>query len=111
ADGYLYFSVGDEGGSHDEFNVTQTLSERLMSGIFRIDVNQNPATSHPIRRQPFHHPATPIDWPESFTANYYVPDDNPFVNADGSVLEEYYALGLRQPYRFSQDTVTGLIWV
>ena len=27
------------------------------------------------------------------------------------MLEEYYALGFRQPYRFSQDPVTGLIWV
>lgn len=111
ADGYLYFSCGDEGGANDEFNSTQTLTERLMSGIFRIDVNQNPSTSHAIRRQPFHHPATPAGWPESFTTNYFVPNDNPFVKPDGSVLEEYYALGFRQPYRFSRDPVTGLIWV
>jgi glucose/arabinose dehydrogenase len=111
ADGFLYFSVGDEGGANDEFNATQTLSERLMSGIFRIDVNQNPALSHPIRRQPFHHPAMPSGWPESFTINYFIPNDNPFVNPDGSVLEEYFALGFRQPYRFSRDPVTGLIWV
>ncbi|MDB6123106.1 MAG: Laminin sub domain 2 [Pedosphaera sp.] len=111
ADGFLYFSVGDEGGANDEFNSTQTISERLMSGIFRIDVNQNPSLSHAIRRQPFHHPALPAGWPESFTTNYQVPNDNPFVNANGSVLEEYYALGFRQPYRFSRDPVTGLIWV
>ncbi|HEX5220256.1 MAG TPA: PQQ-dependent sugar dehydrogenase, partial [Verrucomicrobiae bacterium] len=111
ADGFLYFSVGDDGGANDEYNATQKINERLMSGIFRIDVNQNPALSHPIRRQPFHHPAMPAGWPESFTTNYYVPNDNPFVNPDGSVLEEYYALGFRQPYRFSRDPVTGLIWV
>ncbi len=34
----------------------------------------------------------PAGWPESFTANYLVPNDNPFVNPDGSVLEEYYAM-------------------
>ncbi len=111
ADGYLYFSIGDEGGANDEYNVTQTLNQRLLSGIFRIDVNQNPSTSHPIRRQPFHHPNLPAGWPESYTTNYLVPNDNPFVNPDGSVLEEYYALGFRQPYRFSRDPVTGLIWV
>jgi glucose/arabinose dehydrogenase len=110
-DGFLYFSIGDEGGANDEFNSTQTISERLMSGIFRIDVNQNPSLSHTIRRQPFHHPAMPAGWPESFTTNYFVPNDNPFVNPDGSVLEEFYALGFRQPYRFSRDPVTGLIWV
>ncbi len=93
ADGYLYFSIGDEGGANDEYHVTQIMNQRLMSGVFRIDVNQNPATSHAIRRQPFHHPNMPAGWPESFTANYLVPNDNPFVNPDGSVLEEYYALG------------------
>jgi uncharacterized repeat protein (TIGR03806 family) len=111
ADGYLYFSIGDEGGANDQFNSTQTITERLMSGIFRIDVNQNPTTSHPIRRQQFRHPATPDGWPDSFQTNYFIPSDNPFVNSDGSVLEEFYALGFRQPYRFSQDPVTGLIWV
>lgn len=110
-DGFLYFSVGDEGGANDQYDSTQTINERLMSGIFRIDVNQNPALSHPIRRQPFHHPATPAGWPESFHTNYYVPNDNPFVNTNGANLEEYYALGFRQPYRFSRDPVTGLIWI
>ncbi|MFZ4763753.1 MAG: PQQ-dependent sugar dehydrogenase [Roseimicrobium sp.] len=110
-DGYLYFSVGDEGGANDQYDVGQRMNERLMTGIFRIDVDRNAARSHPIRRQPFHHPDTPAGWPESFTANYYVPNDNPFVNPDGSVLEEYYAIGLRNPYRFSQDKVTGQIWV
>lgn len=111
ADGYLYFSIGDEGGGNDQYNVTQIINERLLSGVFRIDVNQNPATSHAIRRQPFHHPNMPAGWPESFTTNYLVPNNNPFVNTNGSVLEEYYALGFRQPYRFSRDPVTGLIWL
>jgi glucose/arabinose dehydrogenase len=85
-DGYLYFSIGDEGGANDEYNVTQVLDQRLMSGIFRVDVDQKPVRSHPIRRQPFHHPATPVGWPESFTAHYFVPNDNPFVNTNASVL-------------------------
>ncbi|HXU79280.1 MAG TPA: PQQ-dependent sugar dehydrogenase, partial [Methylomirabilota bacterium] len=110
-DGYLYFSIGDEGGANDEYDVTQRLNERLLSGIFRVDVDRKPSRSHTPIRQPFHHPALPAGWPESFTTNYFVPNDNPFINPDGSVLEEYYALGFRQPYRFSQDPVTGLIWV
>lgn len=110
-DGFLYFSIGDEGGANDQYNVTQIINQRLMSGIFRIDVNKNSSLSHAIRRQPFHHPSTPSGWPESYSTNYFVPNNNPFVNSDGSVLEEYYALGLRNPYRFSQDPATGLIWI
>ena len=110
-DGYLYFGVGDEGGANDQYNATQTISERLMSGIFRVDVNKNPSTSHAIIRQPFHHPNMPVGWPESFSTNYFVPNNNPFVNTNGSNLEEYYALGFRNPYRFTQDPVTGLIWI
>ncbi len=110
-DGYLYFGVGDEGGANDQYNVTQIINQRLMSGIFRIDVNENPTNSHAIIRQPFHHPNLPAGWPESYSTNYFVPNDNPFVNANGSNLEEYYALGFRNPYRFSQDLVTGRIWI
>lgn len=110
-DGYLYFGVGDEGGANDQYNVTQVINERLMSGIFRVDVNKNQTNSHPIIRQPFHHPNLPVGWPESFSTNYYVPNDNPFVNTNGSNLEEYYALGFRNPYRFTQDLVTGKIWI
>nr|MDH4444731.1 PQQ-dependent sugar dehydrogenase [Akkermansiaceae bacterium] len=110
-DGYLYFSIGDEGGADDQYNVAQQIDARLHAGMFRIDVDQDPARSHAIRRQPTAHPDLPAGWPASYTANYNVPNDNPFVNPDGSVLEEYYAHGLRNPYRFSQDPVTGKIWI
>jgi glucose/arabinose dehydrogenase len=110
-DGYLYFSCGDEGGADDQYQASQKLNERLMSGIFRVDVNMNPGTSHPVRRRPFQHPAQPPTWPVSYTSNYFIPNDNPFLDPGGSVLEEYFALGLRNPYRFSRDPVTGMIWV
>ena len=110
-EGYLYFSCGDEGGANDQYLASQKINERLMSGIFRIDVNMNPTLSHPIRRQVFQHPNQPASWPLSYTSNYFVPNDNPFLDPGGSTLEEYYALGFRNPYRFSRDPVTGLIWV
>jgi mono/diheme cytochrome c family protein len=53
----------------------------------------------------------PAGWPDSFTANYTIPDDNPFVDAGGAHLEEFYAIGLRQPYRFSYDAPTNRIWI
>ena len=110
-DGFLYFSVGDEGGSNDQYNNAQHMDDRLFSGIFRVDVNMNAGTSHPIIRQPSRHIDTPATWPNPFTTNYFIPNSNPFVNTNGSTLEEFYAHGFRQPYRFSQDPVTGLIWI
>ncbi|MDJ0906575.1 MAG: PQQ-dependent sugar dehydrogenase [Woeseiaceae bacterium] len=41
---------------------------------------------------------------------YSIPNDNPFV-ADGAVLDEIYALGLRNPYRGDIDPDTGKIYV
>ena len=52
ADGFLYVTNGDEGDANDSFNNGQKINERLFGGVLRIDVDKNPARSHPIRRQP-----------------------------------------------------------
>lgn len=109
SDGYLYVAIGDEGGANDEYNVGQKINERLFSGILRIDVDQK-ASSHAIRRQPAQI-SMPAGWPNSYTANYKIPADNPFNNASGANLEEFYAIGFRQPYRFWHDPVTNRTWV
>ncbi len=109
-DGFLYVAVGDEGGANDQFGVGQQIDARLFSGILRIDVDQDLSRSHPIRRQPAQI-AMPDGWPESFTAHYTIPDDNPFLDEEGGHLEEFYAIGLRQPYRFSHDAATGRTWI
>jgi hypothetical protein len=41
---------------------------------------------------------------------YAIPSDNPFVG-DNDALPEIWAYGLRNPYRFSFDKVTGKMWV
>jgi uncharacterized repeat protein (TIGR03806 family) len=110
-DGYLYVGIGDEGDSNDSFNDSQKINDRLFSGILRIDVNKDPAKGHAIRRQPLPVPEIPAGWPPSVTQNYFIPNDNPFVNPDASVLEEFYALGFRNPYRFNTNPQTGEIWV
>ena len=110
-DGFLYLSNGDEGGSDNFYGTAQKINQGLFSGVLRIDVNQNAITSHPIRRQPLSGAAPPGGWPQSFTANYYIPNDNPFVNPNGSVLEEFYALGFRSPHRMTLDPPTGRIWL
>ena len=107
-DGFLYVSCGDEGlygtGANEH---TQKINDRFRSGLWRIDVDQQAGNvSHPIIRQPLN--ASPSDG--SKTQGYYIPNDNPWVNPDGSVLEEYYAIGLREPHRISFDPLTG-IWI
>jgi hypothetical protein len=42
--------------------------------------------------------------------DYAVPADNPFVGPDG-VRDEIWALGLRNPYRFSFDRLTGDLYI
>ncbi len=107
-DGMLYFTDGDEGGSDDQYNSTQRINVGLLSGVFRIDVNKNPTKSHPIRRQP---KSSSSRFPASSSGNYYIPNDNPFVNPNGSNLEEFWALGLRSPHRMTEDYFTQKIWL
>lgn len=108
ADGFLYVSCGDEGTQGAEANAhTQKIDDRFRSGLWRIDVDQQGGNvSHPIIRQPFN--ASPSHG--SQTQGYYIPNDNPWANPNGSVLEEYYSIGLRNPHRISFDSLTG-IWV
>jgi glucose/arabinose dehydrogenase len=80
-DGYLYISVGDGGGANDTGNGHveggngQDITQNLLGSILRIDVSP--------------------------TTGYGIPADNPFVNSDG--LDEIFAFGFRNPYRFSFD--------
>jgi glucose/arabinose dehydrogenase len=96
SDGMLYLSIGDLGDSDNG----QDRSMALAAGVIRIDVNQTGHdVSKPIGLQP----------ERGTTANYYVPLDNPFVGEEG-VLEEYWAVGLRNPFRMEYDPVLSAIW-
>lgn len=109
-DGYFYYTVGDAGGINDPYGTTQIINERLMSGLFRIDLDMDPARSHPIRRQQVDPASNPYAF-SSFSQGYFIPNDNPWQDVNGSVLEEFYALGLRSPHRATLDTMTGNIWI
>lgn len=91
-DGYLYISVGNGGaGSRDAGAAQNTCN--LLGSILRIDVHRvTPATDY--------FPAYP----------YSIPPDNPFAQAGGCTRPEVYAYGLRNPYRMSFDSVTGMLW-
>ena len=107
-DGYLYVSVGDEGDEYNTFDNAQRIDENFFSGILRIDVNKLPGN------------LTPNPNAESAaTTNYAVPADNPFVGAttfDGLPVNtnhlrtEFWAVGLRNPWRWSFDPLTGILY-
>lgn len=106
-DGFLYLTLGDEGGLDAQYGNTQIINKDLFSGVIRIDVNSDPSKSHAIRRQPVTEGTQPL----SYTANYFVPNDNPFLDVNGGVLEEFFCLGLRSPHRMSYDPVGQKIWL
>lgn len=84
-DGYLYVSLGDGGYSLQNGNA-QNLST-LLGAMLRMDVD---------RRDP--------------GLNYGIPKDNPFTAVD-SARDEIWAYGLRAPWRFSFDRLTGDCWL
>lgn len=110
-DGYLYVAVGDEGGGNDQYGNGQTITRDLFAGILRLDIDARPDSLPPNP-----HPAN-----EAFLGRYRIPADNPFVGAtqflgrpltDPSLVRtEFYAVGLRNPWRISFDTATGDLWV
>jgi uncharacterized repeat protein (TIGR03806 family) len=95
--GFLYWTDGDNSvGDND-----QIINKSLYSGVFRIDVDcRGGNISHAPSRQPTN----------GFTANYFIPNDNPFVGQP-NVLEEFFCLGLRSPHRMTIDPPTGRIFI
>ena len=89
-DGYLYISTGDGGGGGDpQDNAQDPMS--LNGKILRIDV-ENEANQ------------------DLNGAKYIIPADNPFVG-NSDYLPEIWALGLRNPWRFSFDRLTGDLYI
>ncbi|MEO0732759.1 MAG: PQQ-dependent sugar dehydrogenase [Bacteroidota bacterium] len=111
-DGLLYLALGDEGGEENRKASNQSLSRGFFSGLLRIDVDNNPNRSHPIRRQPIANAAPPAGWPtETYSQGYSIPNDNPWQDEAGGILEEFFALGIRSPYSTHFDRETKTIWL
>ena len=91
-DGYLYIGLGEGVRLPELF----TYADVFRAGILRIDVNSNAELP-------------PSNLKNGTTANYTIPADNPFV-ATSTILNEYWAIGLRNPFRFSHDKKTGELW-
>lgn len=110
-EGFLYLSVGDEG--YDEFQQAsnQRLDGGFFNGLLRIDIDNDSSRSHPIRRQPKANAAPPDGWWPTFSQGYMIPNDNPWQNENGEILEEFYAIGLRSPYTLHKDPNSDYFWV
>lgn len=80
-DGFLYIGMGDGGAGGDPGNRAQDRNT-LLGKMIRLDVD-------PLKE-------------------YGIPRDNPFVSQAGR--DEIFAIGLRNPWRFSFDSQTGLLW-
>ncbi len=76
-DGYLWIGMGDGGGANDEFGHGQR-ADTLLSAMLRIAVG--------------------IEGVDT----YAIPPNNPFADGDGGA-PEVWAIGLRNPWRFSFD--------
>jgi glucose/arabinose dehydrogenase len=84
-DTYLYIGTGDGGSAGDPEGNGQNLGT-VLGSILRIDVSE-----------------------VSGPGDYEIPADNPFVDTPGA-RGEIWAFGLRNPWRFSFDSETGLLW-
>jgi len=84
-DGFLYIGMGDGGSANDPQNRAQNV-EDLLGKMLRINVDQANGS-------------TP----------YSSPSDNPFFGSTAG-RDEIYALGLRNPFRFSFDRATGQLY-
>ncbi|MEM8963725.1 MAG: PQQ-dependent sugar dehydrogenase [Acidobacteriota bacterium] len=86
-DGFLYIGLGD-GGPQTDPDCHAQRPDTLQGKLMRIDIDQN-----------------------TMTPPYYgIPGDNPFGGV-GQPAAEVWAIGLRQPWRFSFDRVTGDLYI
>ena len=83
-DGFLYFGTGDGGSGGDPGNRAQN-TQVLLGKMMRFDVGENGDL-------------------------FQIPPSNPFVG-NNAVRDEIWAIGTRNPWRFSFDRETGDLWI
>jgi uncharacterized repeat protein (TIGR03806 family) len=99
-DGYLYFGLGDGGGGGDPQETGQDTTN-LLGSFLRLDVT-GPTVSFP---------ANPYAIPTGVEGNPFAdqPKCGPGLNNPND-CPEIYAWGVRNPFRWSFDPVTGALW-
>jgi glucose/arabinose dehydrogenase len=111
SDGYLYLSIGDgdEGQAGAEAVAShQRIDRGFFGAVLRLDVDEQAANLIP-------HPHDGVQ-----PTGYRIPADNPFVGASSfngqpvdpsAVRTEFWAVGLRNPFRMAFDSSSGELWV
>jgi glucose/arabinose dehydrogenase len=106
-DGYLYLSLGDGFESAAANASRQHVDQSFFGAVLRLDVDQKPENLVPNAHASVH------------AGTYRVPADNPFVGATifnglpvepAKVRSEFWAVGLRNPFRMAFDQTTGRLW-
>jgi glucose/arabinose dehydrogenase len=82
-DGFLYIGMGDGGSANDPSNHGQNINS-LLGKMLRIDVNSGTL--------------------------YGIPASNPYAGATAGA-DEIWAVGMRNPWKFSFDSQTGDLWI
>lgn len=83
-DGYLYIGMGDGGSGGDPQGNGQN-GATLLGKMLRIDV--------------------------SGATGYSIPSSNPFLTAGDNILDEIWATGVRNPWKYSFDKLDGSMWI
>ncbi len=82
-DGYLWIGTGDGGAADDRYDNGQNYNA-LLGSMLRLDVSGD--------------------------TGYTIPPDNPFAGGDDGA-PAVWAKGLRNPWRYSFDRLTGDLWI
>ncbi|WP_400078679.1 PQQ-dependent sugar dehydrogenase [Winogradskyella sp. R77965] len=127
-DGFLYLTTGDMAS----WRRSQDIMDNLDGGVLRLDVDKDPSKSHaPLRKKP-----VDTGYSDEISGNeYWIPNTNPYSdNTTGSItslygqpnlttsdpndvymagdfFEEYYSIGLRNPFRMTKDKLTGTFYI
>ncbi|MCB1689608.1 MAG: PQQ-dependent sugar dehydrogenase [Halioglobus sp.] len=97
--GFLHIAVGDGGSGGDPQNNGQTTTT-LLGKMLRIDVDTPAGTG------------TGPDCDISQNSNYSIPAGNAYNDgAGGAGCDEIFVLGVRNPWRFAFDSLTGGMWI
>ena len=92
-DGYLYGSLGDGGSSSNGQK-----SDTLLGKVLRIDVDSGVGSAPDCKGT-------------VSSNNYTIPATNPFIDGAGGNCDEIWVTGLRNPWRFSFDRLTGGLYI
>ncbi|HSN83660.1 MAG TPA: PQQ-dependent sugar dehydrogenase, partial [Polyangiales bacterium] len=107
-DGNLYVTIGDQ----FRYDTAQDIIDTLEGGTLRLAVDVTEQEDGTWSCPPGSHlPRRTFDSADEVSGRYYcIPDDNPWLDADGGAFEEYCSIGHRNPHRLARDPVTDRLW-